>query len=137
MTQDEQHLQLLSIFYYVVAVIAGFFACIPVIHLVLGIMMLSGTIPIDDTGQKAPEFLGWIFIAIALLLITFGVVLAVVMILVGRFLTKRVRYTFCLVAAAVSCLFMPLGTILGIFTIVVLSRPSVKQMFGVTTSAPA
>jgi hypothetical protein len=32
--------------------------------------------------------------------------------------------------ACVSCVFMPIGTILGVFTILVLSRPSVKSAFG-------
>jgi hypothetical protein len=31
--------------------------------------------------------------------------------------------------AALSCAFMPFGTVLGVFTIVVLVRPSVKQLF--------
>jgi hypothetical protein len=38
------------------------------------------------------------------------------------------------VIAAISCLLVPLGTVLGIFTILVLVRPSVKERFGV---APA
>jgi hypothetical protein len=37
--------------------------------------------------------------------------------------------------AAIACLFMPLGTILGVFTIIVLIRPNVKALF--EQSAPA
>jgi len=33
------------------------------------------------------------------------------------------------VMAAIECIFMPFGTVLGVFTIVVLARPSVKEMF--------
>jgi len=36
---------------------------------------------------------------------------------------------FCLIVAGIICIFMPLGTILGVFTIIVLVRPSVKAMF--------
>jgi len=32
---------------------------------------------------------------------------------------------------------MPMGTVLGIFTIVVLMRPSVKTLFGVAEPQPA
>jgi hypothetical protein len=35
------------------------------------------------------------------------------------------------VVAAVSCLMVPFGTVLGIFTIVILSRDSVKRLFGI------
>jgi len=33
--------------------------------------------------------------------------------------------------ACIECLFMPFGTVLGVFTILVLVRESVKQLFGV------
>ncbi len=36
---------------------------------------------------------------------------------------------FCLVMACVACLFMPFGTVLGVFTIIVLARPSVQTLF--------
>jgi hypothetical protein len=130
MDQDTQHLNLLSIFYYVVAGFAAFFACIPFIHLVVGIVMLAGGFPAEEGGEKIPEFVGWIFVSIASLIIVMGWTLAVLLLITGRFLSKRKNYTFCFVIAAISCLFMPFGTILGVFTIVVLSRPSVKQMFG-------
>jgi hypothetical protein len=51
------------------------------------------------------------------------------LILAGRFLAQRVYYTFCFVVAALECIFVPFGTILGVFTIVVLQRSTVKEMF--------
>jgi hypothetical protein len=38
---------------------------------------------------------------------------------------------FCLVMGGVECLFMPFGTVLGVFTIIVLMQEPVKQLFGV------
>ncbi len=50
----------------------------------------------------------------------------------GRCLRARKNYTFLLVMAALNGTFiMPLGTLLGVFTFVVLMRPSVKALFGV------
>ena len=57
------------------------------------------------------------------------------MVLAGRYLARRERYTFCLVVAGVECMFMPFGTVLGVFTIIVLSRPSVKDLFGALPAA--
>ena len=54
------------------------------------------------------------------------------MICAGRFLAQRAYYTFCFVVAALECVFVPFGTVLGVFTIVVLQRPAVKEMFGMT-----
>lgn len=58
-----------------------------------------------------------------------GWAFAVCVILAGRFIVRRKHYIFCLVIASLNCLFMPFGTILGVFTIVVLIRPSVKALF--------
>jgi hypothetical protein len=44
-------------------------------------------------------------------------------------LAKRKRYTFCIVAAAVACTFVPLGTILGGWTIYTLIQPAVREVF--------
>ena len=123
MEQDEQYLSLLSIFHYVVGGLAAFFACIPLIHFCLGVAMLSGAI--DD----APPFVGLMFVVMSIVVITFGWVFAVCLIVAGRSLARRKRYMFCLVMAAISCIFMPFGTVLGVFTIVLLMRPSVKELF--------
>jgi len=123
MKEDEQYLKLLSVFHYVVGGLAACFACIPIIHLSIGIAMLVRAI--DD----APEFLGVFLVVIAMFAMLIGWTLAVCIIIAGRCLAKRRRYMFCLVMAAISCIFMPFGTVLGVFTIIVLMRPSVKELF--------
>ena len=125
MKDDEQYLKLLSVFHYVVGGLAACFACIPIIHLSIGIAMLVGAI--DD----APGFVGVFLVLIAMFAILVGWTLAVCIIVAGRCLAKRRRYMFCLVIAAISCIFMPFGTVLGVFTIIVLMRPSVKELFAV------
>src|SRR6266404_3034516 len=60
---------------------------------------------------------------------------AICILIAGRSLAKRTRYWFALVVACIECLFVPFGTILGVFTIVVLSRESVKALFS-TAQAP-
>ena len=62
-------------------------------------------------------------------MILVGWAVAICVIVAGRFLARRVHYTFCLVVAAIACLFMPFGTVLGVLTIIVLMRPSVKALF--------
>jgi hypothetical protein len=50
----------------------------------------------------------------------------------------RKAYSFALVIACIECLFVPFGTILGVFTIVTLSRESVKALFErIQMAAPA
>ena len=66
------------------------------------------------------------------MLILFGWSFAVCVIVAGRSLARHRHYTFCLVMAGVLCIFMPFGTVLGVFTIIVLMRPSVKGLFSVS-----
>ena len=66
----------------------------------------------------------------------FGVVMALVFIpmfiahiLAAAGLRNRTRYVLVLVMSGMACLSVPLGTGLGIWTIIVLQRPSVKALF--------
>ena len=84
----------------------------------------------DGPGQPESVFVGSLFIIFASVFILAGWAFAVVVLVEGKFLARRTRYTYCLVVAGVECIFMPFGTVLGVFTIIVLSRPSVKALFG-------
>lgn len=129
MNQDEDQLRLLSIFHYVVAGLAALFALFPIIHLVLGLAMIIAPDKMGGHGGPPPAFIGWFFVIFAVVFITLGWVFAAFVFTAGRFLAKRKNHTFCLVMAGVECIFMPFGTVLGIFTILVLMRDSVKQIF--------
>jgi len=127
MNQDLEHLNLLSIFHYVVGGLTALFACFPLIHFFVGLGIASGAF--DDTPGEA-RLLGVGLMVFSGLFIASGWALAAAMIMVGRFLNRRTRHTFCLVVAGIECIFMPFGTVLGVFTIVVLMRDSVKTLFG-------
>lgn len=127
MNTDEEHLKLLSIFHYVVGGIASLFACIPIFHFFIGIMILTDA---SSGGPSVP--FGLMFIMMALIGMTLGWTLAICLIISGRRLARRKCYKFCFAIACVSCAFMPYGTVLGVFTIIVLMRPSVKELFAAT-----
>ena len=107
----------------------GFFALVPVLQLIVGVAVLFAPPPANQQGEMPPSAVGWFFIIIASAFIILGVVIAALIFITGRFLSRRKNHTFCLVIAALECLFIPLGTILGVFTIIVLMRDSVKHLF--------
>ena|SRR6478736_2928326 len=130
MDQDAEQLRLLSIFHYVVGGLMALFACIPIIHLLVGLFMIFGSSVHRHGASQPPMFIGIFFVLIALAFIVFGWTLAILTLLAGRSLNGRRRYTFCFVIACLLCSFAPFGTVLGVFTIIVLLRPSVKKLFG-------
>jgi hypothetical protein len=141
MNQDLEHLRLLSIFHYVVAGLMALFACFPLIYLVFGLVMLIAPVafqhaPNGPHGQHGGpndaavlQFMGLIFVCAAVLFTAIGWAFAACIFMAARFLGQQRYYTFCLVMAALLCLNSPFGTVLGVFTIVVLMRPSVKLLF--------
>jgi hypothetical protein len=128
---DEEQLKLLSIFHYVVGGIMAFMALLPLIYLVVGVIFAAAPAAFSDSrsGSQPPAFVGWILIAVGGMLFLLGEALATCVLLAGRFMAQRRRYTFVFVVSCVECLFMPFGTVLGVFTILVLSRESVKAQF--------
>ena len=126
---DLEHLKLLSIFHYVVSGLAALFACIPMIHLMIGLVLLFAPNSFGSASQQPPAFVGLFFVTIALVLILAGWTFAVFVLFTGRFLAQRTHYMFCFIMACVECVFMPFGTVLGAFTLLVLLRPSVKSSF--------
>ena len=127
---DEQHLTLLTIFHYVVGGMGVLFSCFPLIHVALGIFMLNEPKLFgDEPAQQPPPVVGWMFAGMGATIFVIGQVLSIGILIAARSLQRRVRYNFAFVMACIECILMPIGTVLGVFTILVLSRPSVKSLF--------
>jgi hypothetical protein len=130
--QDVEHLKILSICFYVLSglcllpVIFGLFYA--VVGIFFSAAIMSADVP-HRAGDPPPELFGGIFVvfggAIALGFLTLGLLI----LKVGRNLAKKQSYTFCFVIACIVCLWVPFGTVLGVFTIIVLMRDSVKAIF--------
>jgi len=133
MNQDAQHLDLLSVFHYVVGGLAALFSFIPIFHLAIGLGLATGQF--EEGADPMAQKMGIFFAVFAATLILLGLTFSLLVVLAGRYLAQRRRYMFCLVMAGVMCIFMPLGTALGVFTIIVLMRDSVRETFGVAPSA--
>jgi uncharacterized protein involved in response to NO len=136
MNQDEEHLRLLSIFHYVCAGITALISCFPVFHLIIGLVMVFSPGSFDHGKSGPPAWFGGIMIAISGLIILAGWTFSALQAWTGSCLKQRKHYTFCFVMACVACTFMPFGTALGVFSIIVLSRPTVKALFKRAPLAP-
>jgi hypothetical protein len=128
---DGEHLKLLSIFHFVVAGLAfcglGF--------LFLHYLVMSTVFANPEmwkTHNSAPPFPKDFFKIFIWFYIFFGGILAIagaLNLLSAIFLRQRRHRIFSLVIGGLNCLQIPFGTVLGIFTIMVLSRDSVRETY--------
>jgi TctA family transporter len=103
-TDDEQHLRLLSIFHYAVGGLTGLFACFPLIHVALGLAMVFAPQFLSNRpGDQPPAFFGWFFTCVGGSFFLAGISVAICIVLAGRFIAQRKRYWFIFALACVQC----------------------------------
>ena len=135
--RDREHLRQLTLAYYVMAGFIAFFSLFGLLYVGIGGMMMSGGFPQPPNSGDDPRAFGMIFAAIGAIVVGAGLVIAFLTFLTGRSIRDRRRRTFCLIVAGLSCLHIPWGTALGVCTIMVLERPSVKLLFRSGASSQA
>ncbi len=137
MNKDEEHLNLLATFHLVLGAIGALFACFPLLHVGMGVMMLVSPETMGAKNNDAPAFLGYLMIAMGVGFTLVGWACAICTMLSGRYLKRREKRMFSFVVAAILCVFAPFGTVLGVFTLLVLSRESVVRLYAERTAPTA
>ncbi|HTR44037.1 MAG TPA: hypothetical protein VMH87_20680 [Pseudomonadales bacterium] len=127
---DEDHLNLLSIFHFVGAGLALLGILFLLAHFMFMhfIFMNPEIWKNQKDGPPPAAFLG-IFIIFYVIGGIFLVVCGVLNLMSGLFLRQRKNRTFSMVVAGINCLHFPLGILLGVFTIIVLCRESVRRLY--------
>lgn len=126
MNELEKNLDLLSLFHFILGGFTILFACLPLIHVGVGVALLTGAF---NSSPPPPAIIGWVFVVMGSLIVLGGWAIGGAMIAAGRMLKRRKSRTACIVIAALECLLMPFGTILGILTICLLTREPAQALF--------
>jgi hypothetical protein len=125
--KDEEQLDLLGVFFYVYAIFVAFVA------LVLGAVALGSGLFLTQLPQQhdgpPPALLGGFMAAMFGLAMVLMGVKAVLMVLTGQALRSRTRHTLAVVGSCLAMINIPLGLVLGIFSLVHLQKPQVKARF--------
>ena len=136
--QDREHLKILSICHYVFAGLCLFPFLYGFIYMFMGVFfgaMMAG-MPQQNDGPP-PALFGGIFVIIGLIVSGISLAIGVAAIMSGRKMSKLNGRMFSFIFACIICPFIPFGTMLGVFTLIVLSRESVKAMFeGMSAESP-
>lgn len=137
--QDGEHLRLLSIFHYVIAGFGVFGMCFIGFHyyLMSTVFLNPRLLEKSSKGGPPPEVFfdafKWFYLFFGLAILV-GIVMNV---LAAGALARCRNRTLCFITAGLNCLHFPLGTALGVFTIIVLNRESVRAKFAAAEQSPA
>ena len=133
MEKDVEHLKLLGIFHYILgglSLLGGLF--IGAYFLVIGFVLMSNpssSTSSEDSGSASVA--GGILIGVGVVLFLIFVVYGVLTLMAGgKYRKHQGGYWFCFILAIVTLILGGIpGIVLGIFSLIVLSRESVKALF--------
>jgi hypothetical protein len=128
--EDEEHLRILSILHYVYGGLAAVGGCFGLFYIFVGATFMSTATRGPGQAGPPPAAFGMVFVVLGAMISLIAWALAVCIVLTGKYLSERRNHLFCLIVSGIICLNVPLGTALGVFTIIVLVRPTVKAGFG-------
>jgi hypothetical protein len=127
---DADHLNLLAIFHFIGAGLALLGILFLLAHFAMMHALFANPKMWENQKQGPPpaEFFAifkWFYLAGAIWFIGSGILNVVS----GLCLRARKHRTFSIVVAGINCVHMPLGTVLGVFAIIVLMRDSVRELY--------
>ncbi|WP_008309867.1 hypothetical protein [Leptolyngbya sp. PCC 6406] len=130
MSDDRQNLKLLSTLHYVMGGITFATSLLALPYIGIGLFALHSPETFENGEPFSALLYGWMFVGMGALFLLWGVVIGILTLLSARGLAKHRRYWLSFIVACIECLSVPLGTALGVFTLIVLSRDSVKALYG-------
>jgi len=137
MDRHREQLRLLAIFHFVYAGLVFLGSLLPLFWLLVASLWWPElTLRVERDPENWPAQLAGtigLILLVAGLLVVWTWVGALVA--AGRSLLRPRRHTFCLVVAAIACLAVPLGTALGVATIVILNQDETRALFAAPAAA--
>jgi hypothetical protein len=130
---DDEHLRLLTIGHYITGGLCVAFASMFIFHfLFIGFIAANPDFFAAAPGHPVapPDGMMRILAVVLGLFIAIGWSFGGLTIYVGRCIKQRSRRTLTFVVACMNTIFVPFGTVLAVFTLIVMSRPSVRRLYG-------
>jgi hypothetical protein len=127
---DADHLKLLSIFHFIGAGLALLGILFLLVHFAMFQAFFANPKMWENQKQGPPpaEFFAifkWFYLVMAVWFVGSGIL----NVISGLCIRARKHRTFSMIVAGINCLHFPLGTVLGVFTIIVLIRDSVRELY--------
>jgi hypothetical protein len=133
MPMDDKELKTLSILHYVLSGLTFLFLILNMIYMNF-MLDLASRSNIDTSNEPFPapsnvDAFVQFFHYFLLVFFFMGLVYGAFLLIAGMMLNARSSYNFCFFTAVIGFFYIPFGTILSVFTLIVLNRNSVKEQF--------
>ena len=122
---DNEHLRLLRIGYFVSAAQTAIFIPFGLLYAGMGVMFSQ----LPTSGAPPPAAFAWFMGLFGAVFAGLATIAAALKLLTAVRLKERRSRVLCLITAGLSCVEIPYGTVLGIWTFMVLGRASVQRQF--------
>jgi hypothetical protein len=128
---DDEHLRLLALFHYISGGVTVVFSLLFALWTVFASTMVASFPPRSqgDAVNQPLQFMPQMMFVVFGVFCAIGVIYGIAEIVSGRLISQRRGRIFTLIASLPRLLFMSYGVILTIFTLMVLDRPSVQQLY--------
>ncbi|MCM8568530.1 hypothetical protein NE848_04020 [Gramella jeungdoensis] len=126
MTTENHNLNVFKVLFLIKGIFTILISFFPLIYIFMGMFIFNNEMQDHDHFGLT----GLVFMVVGTVIFLFLMALGIVTILAGKFIGERRRYDFIFVIAVLNCFTGILGILLGIFTIIELVKPQVKQLFG-------
>lgn len=129
--QDEEQLRLLVIFHKVMTGFYGLFGFCGFPHFFIGLTGATNpqSFASQGKGTPTPDSFFWLFAFVGLGFILGAWIFAILNWIASKRIEQRQGTTFIYIVAGLNCMWMPIGTALGVFTFIVITRPTVRTLF--------
>lgn len=132
----SKNLRAIEVLHYVYGALTCFCGLFLLLVVALGGFLGSNWM-MENASEAPPRWLGPMLSGIGMGLFFFAEAIGILNIYSGRCIARRKHRTLSMVVAAFDCLSIPLGLILGIFTLVTLSDAEVKREYEMGQPLPA
>lgn len=131
---DEEHLKLLVLFHRIYGIMVIVFSLLGVgyiflLRFIFSFSKNSSHFTYSNVVQSYPAEIINIYAIILVVIIVICITIGVCNLLSAQYIKKRKLRIFSIVVACVDCISFPLGTIIGVLTLVVLLRNSVIELY--------
>lgn len=129
---DHEQLRLLAIGHWISGGMSSLYSLFGLLYMGMGVLMqtaMSAAPMRAGNGQAPPPEVFWIFVLVGLAMFVFMISNALMNFRAAWCLKRHRGKVLCLITAGFNCFFIPYGTLLGVFTFVVLGRASVQALY--------